>query len=175
MIDQHGRLVDSRSYADWMTPSTTPEQLEQELRTAQLHGRWLSDEELAALDEEKRQQIQDQAHRNQLRLRLIVLTGVSLLIPPLWPLAIGLTLYRCSRPRRGTDWPLAGPCCCSDWGGRASRDSDGLVVVVALLERQLEPRPWLGSTVITGARRQGQLEVLNAKRDADDGDEAVQC
>ena len=93
MIDQHGRLVDSRSYADWMTPSTTPEQLEQELRTAQLHGRWLSDEELAALDEEKRQQIQDQAHRNQLRLRLIVLTGVSLLIPPLWPLAIGLTLY----------------------------------------------------------------------------------
>ena len=93
MIDQQGRLVDSRSYADWMTPSTTPEQLEQELRTAQLHGRWLSDEELAALDEEKRQQIQDQAHRNQLRLRLIVLTGVSLLIPPLWPLAIGLTLY----------------------------------------------------------------------------------
>ena len=93
MIDQHGRLVDSRSYADWMTPSTTPEQLEQELRTAQLHGRWLSDEELASLDEEKRQQIQDQAHRNQLRLRLIVLTGVSLLIPPLWPLAIGLTLY----------------------------------------------------------------------------------
>ena len=93
MIDQHGRLVDSRSYADWMTPSTTPEQLEQELRTAQLHGRWLSDEELAALDEEKRQQIQDQAHRNQLRLRLIVLTGVSLFIPPLWPLAIGLTLY----------------------------------------------------------------------------------
>ena len=93
MIDQHGRLVDSRSYADWMTPSTTPEQLEQELRTAQLHGRWLSDEELAALDEEKRQQIQDQAHRNQSRLRLIVLTGVSLLIPPLWPLAIGLTLY----------------------------------------------------------------------------------
>ena len=93
MIDQRGRLVDSRSYADWMTPSTTPEQLEQELRTAQLHGRWLSDEELAALDEDKRQQIQDQAHRNQLRLRLIVLTGVSLLIPPLWPLAIGLTLY----------------------------------------------------------------------------------
>ena len=93
MIDQQGRLVDSRSYADWMTPSTTPEQLEQELRTAQLHGRWLSDEELASLDEEKRQQIQDQAHRNQLRLRLIVLTGVSLLIPPLWPLAIGLTLY----------------------------------------------------------------------------------
>ena len=45
------------------------------------------------MDEEKRQQIQDQAHRNQLRLRLIVLTGVSLLIPPLWPLAIGLTLY----------------------------------------------------------------------------------
>ena len=76
-----------------MTPSTTPDQLERDFRTAQLHGRWLSDEELAELDEEQRQRIQDQDHRNQVRLRLIVLTGVSLLIPPLWPLAIGLTLY----------------------------------------------------------------------------------
>ena len=76
-----------------MTPSTTPEQLEQDLRAAQLHGRWLSDDEQAALQDEREQRIQAQEHRDQLRLRLVVLTAICLLIPPLWPLALGLTLY----------------------------------------------------------------------------------
>ena len=76
-----------------MTPSTTPAQLEQDLRAAQLHGRWLSDDELAALQHEKEQRIQAQEQRDHLRFRQFVLTGVCLLIPPLWPLALGLTLY----------------------------------------------------------------------------------
>ena len=85
--------LDPHLYAVEMTPSTTPEQLEQDLRAAQLHGRWLSDDELAALQHEKEQRIQAQEHRDHLRFRLFVLTGVCLLIPPLWPLALGLTLY----------------------------------------------------------------------------------
>ena len=85
--------LDLDSYAERMTPSTTPEQLEQDLRTAQLHGRWLSDDELAALQDAREQRIQAEERRDHLRLRLLVRTGVCLLSPPLWPLALGLTLY----------------------------------------------------------------------------------
>ena len=76
-----------------MTRSTTPEQLEQDLRAAQLHGRWLSDDELEAWQHEQQQTLQCEEQRQQRRLRLMILTGVCLLMPPLWPLALGLTLY----------------------------------------------------------------------------------
>ena len=76
-----------------MTRSTTPEHLEQDLRAAQLHGRWLSDDELEAWQHEQQQTLQCEEQRQQRRLRLMILTGVCLLMPPLWPLALGLTLY----------------------------------------------------------------------------------
>jgi len=76
-----------------MTRPTTPEQLEQDLRAAQLHGRWLSDDEVEALQVEQQQTLQCQEQRQQRRFRLMILTGVCLLMPPLWPLALGLTLY----------------------------------------------------------------------------------
>jgi hypothetical protein len=76
-----------------MEPSFTTDQLEQELKQAQQFGRWLSDEERLALEEEKTQalrMIEQQRHR---RLRLIVLTAVCLVIPPLWGIAAGLSFY----------------------------------------------------------------------------------
>ena len=56
--------------------------LEREFEIAKDHGRWLSDEELKSLE-------QREAHRS----KLIVLTGICVLLPPLWPFALGLTLY----------------------------------------------------------------------------------
>ena len=56
--------------------------LERDFQIAKSQGRWLSDDEQIALD-----------NRNQIRSKLHVLTGVCLLVPPLWPFAFGLTLY----------------------------------------------------------------------------------
>lgn len=57
-------------------------QLERDLELARLHGRWLSDDEQALLD-----------HQRQQRRKLTALLVVCVLIPPLWPLALGLALY----------------------------------------------------------------------------------
>ena len=76
-----------------MDPSSSTDKLERELNQAQQFGRWLSDEERLALEEEESQalrMIEQQRHR---RVRLIVLAGVCLLIPPLWGLGAGLSFY----------------------------------------------------------------------------------
>ena len=69
------------------------QQIEDELELAREMGRWLSDEErdqhVAQKLEEKLALERDQ----RLRQRLIVLTGVFLLIPPLWPVAAGLAVH----------------------------------------------------------------------------------
>lgn len=57
-------------------------ELERDLELAQLHGRWLSDDEQALLE---RQRLQ--------RSKLAALLVVCVVIPPLWPLALGLALY----------------------------------------------------------------------------------
>lgn len=57
-------------------------QLERDLELARLHGRWLSDDEQALLDLQRQQ-----------RRKLAALLVVCVLIPPLWPLALGLALY----------------------------------------------------------------------------------
>ena len=56
--------------------------LEREFEMAKDQGRWLSDDEQKVLDQ-----------RKETRSKLIVLTGVCCLLPPLWPFAFGLTLY----------------------------------------------------------------------------------
>ena len=56
--------------------------LELDFQIAKNHGRWLSDDERIVLD-----------NRNQTRSKLFILTGVCVLLPPLWPFAFGLTLY----------------------------------------------------------------------------------
>jgi hypothetical protein len=70
-----------------------PLQLEAELEQARLHGRWLSDEERAALAEQQRQQAALAEQRRLHRRKLIILTAICVVIPPLWPAALGLTLY----------------------------------------------------------------------------------
>ena len=67
-------------------------QLERELEQARRLGRWLADDELAALEQQRQQQLVLAAQQRQHRRKLIVLAVVCLLIPPLWPLALGLTL-----------------------------------------------------------------------------------
>ena len=56
--------------------------LECNFQLAKLHRRWLSNDERTVLD-----------NRNQTRSKLFILTGVCILLPPLWPFAFGLTLY----------------------------------------------------------------------------------
>ena len=76
-----------------MDPSSSTDKLQREFKQAQHFGRWLSDEERLALEEEETKAlrvIEQQRHR---RVRLIVLTGVCVLIPPLWGLAAGLSFY----------------------------------------------------------------------------------
>ena len=68
------------------------ERLEDELTRAKARGRWLSDDEQVDLDREA-DAVATQAEAKQRRDRqLLILTGVCLLIPPLWPLALGMTL-----------------------------------------------------------------------------------
>jgi hypothetical protein len=69
------------------------QQLEQELEEARRHGRWLSDDERHAIAEQQREQAVLAERQRQHRHKLIALTVVCVLIPPLWPVAIGLTLY----------------------------------------------------------------------------------
>lgn len=75
--------------------SATPRslQLELELEQARRHGRWLSDEEQDDLSQQRRRQEETLLQHRQQRRKLGGLAVVCLLIPPLWPLALGLTLY----------------------------------------------------------------------------------
>ena len=67
--------------------------LEDELNRAKTLGRWLSDDEQAEVDRAAdASAIRAEAKQRQVR-KLVILTGVCLLIPPLWPVALGLTLY----------------------------------------------------------------------------------
>jgi hypothetical protein len=68
-------------------------QLERDLEEALRIGRWVSDDERAARALEQQQEQQARLEQRLQRRKLLALLGVSLLIPPLWPLAIVLALY----------------------------------------------------------------------------------
>ncbi len=77
-----------------VTPAVEQQrQLERELEEARRLGRWLSDDEREALA--RADQLEEQRQREQQRQRrsLLLLLGVSLLLPPFWPLALGLIAY----------------------------------------------------------------------------------
>ena len=75
-----------------MSKRNPVERLEDELTRAKARGRWLSDDEQVELDREA-DAVATQVETKQRRDRkLLILTGVCLLIPPLWPLALGMTL-----------------------------------------------------------------------------------
>ena len=76
-----------------MSNRTPPEQLEAELDRAKARGRWLSDDEQAVLDREANAEALLVEAKQQRDRKLMILTGVCLLIPPLWPVALGLTLF----------------------------------------------------------------------------------
>ncbi len=68
-------------------------QLERDLELALEHGRWLSDDERAALQQLQHERDLALVQERRQRRKLVVLLVVSLLLPPLWPLALALTLY----------------------------------------------------------------------------------
>ena len=76
-----------------MNNRTPAEQLEAELDRAKARGRWLSDDEQAVLDREANAETLLVEAKQQRDRKLMILTGVCLLIPPLWPVALGLTLF----------------------------------------------------------------------------------
>lgn len=57
-------------------------ELERELELARQHGRWLSDDERSNLELQRLQ-----------RHKLMAFLVVCLIVPPLWPLALALSLY----------------------------------------------------------------------------------
>ena len=76
-----------------MSDRNLSQQLENDFDRAKSLGRWLSDDEQAELDREAdalATQVEAKRRRDR---KLIILTGVCLLIPPLWPVALGLTLF----------------------------------------------------------------------------------
>ena len=75
-----------------MTQPSSDNQLERDLQHAQQFGRWLSDEEAARLAEEEEARSDVVEQREVGRRKLIILIALSVLIPPLWPLALVLTL-----------------------------------------------------------------------------------
>ena len=76
-----------------MNPSMSRQQIENELELAREMGRWLSDEERDQLVAQKLGEKLALERDQRMRQRLIVLTGVFLLIPPLWPVAAGLAVH----------------------------------------------------------------------------------
>ena len=76
-----------------MSKGNSAERLGDELDRAKARGRWLSDDEQAELDrEDDAVALQVQAKQQRDR-KLMILAGVCLLIPPLWPVGLGLTLF----------------------------------------------------------------------------------
>ena len=76
-----------------MSKGNSAERLEDELDRAKARGRWLSDDEQAALDREADAEALLVEAKQQRDRKLMILAGVCLLIPPLWPVALGLTLF----------------------------------------------------------------------------------
>ena len=76
-----------------MAQSISQQQLERDLLRAQEMGRWLSDEELEELERDQRVLRLDREQTAKRRLKLGLLTVVCLIIPPLWPVALGLSLH----------------------------------------------------------------------------------
>lgn len=67
--------------------------IERDLERAQQLGRWLSEDELQVAERAEQEALALKQQESSRRTRLVVLTVLCLLIPPLWPLAFGLTLY----------------------------------------------------------------------------------
>jgi len=76
-----------------MAETTTQDRRERELQVAREEGRWLSDDEHEAIEQQHQQRIVQGRRDSATRNKLIILSGVCVLIPPLWPVALGLTLY----------------------------------------------------------------------------------
>ena len=76
-----------------MAETTTQDRRERELQVAREEGRWLSDDEHEAIEQQHQQRIVQGRRDSATRNKLIILCGVCVLIPPLWPVALGLTLY----------------------------------------------------------------------------------
>ena len=73
--------------------SASDPKLEIDLEQARRHGRWLSDDEQASLEAQERQRQQLLATQQLHRGKLLLLLAVSVVIPPLWPLALAICLY----------------------------------------------------------------------------------
>ena len=114
---------------------TTRNAIERDLARAQQLGRWLSEDELQVAERAEQEALALKQQEASRRTRLVVLTVLCLLIPPLWPLAFGLTLYllfprstsghRSGRHRAGAG-PGGGICC-----------PGGLAVDAGLLNEQV--------------------------------------
>ena len=76
-----------------MADGSSNDQLEQDFEAAQGRGRWLSEEEQRAVDQQREHERLTEDQAQSRRRRLMVLTGVCILLPPFWPLAFALTCY----------------------------------------------------------------------------------
>ncbi|WP_392350649.1 hypothetical protein [Parasynechococcus sp.] len=75
-----------------MTKQRAGDQLERDFDQAKRSGRWLSDDEMQVLADQEQALLVEQQRVLANRRKMIVLTGVCIVLPPLWPLALLLTL-----------------------------------------------------------------------------------
>lgn len=74
-----------------LAPSRRQQQLEQELEEAIRNGRWIDDEERALLEEQaaaEQASLRRQARLRTQRRAVLVLAGLAILVPVLWPVVI---------------------------------------------------------------------------------------
>jgi len=76
-----------------MADAMSSQHLERELDRAREMGRWLSDEELEQIENERRIILEEHEQQAQRKLKLVLFTVVCVVIPPLWPVALGLSLH----------------------------------------------------------------------------------
>ncbi len=123
--------------------------MERDFDQAKRSGRWLSDDEMQVLADQEQALLVEQQRVLANRRKMIVLTGVCIVLPPLWPLALLLTLvllYPTTMKRVGV---VSG------------------VVFVVLTVRGIEPRaesPRVGQSLALPVFRMSSYVVLAAAR-----------
>jgi hypothetical protein len=93
LLEQAAAALKGRSAAAASSADENLRQLERELEEARRQGRWLSHDEREEIEAAVAQQQRQRDEEQRRRRSLLILLAVCLLLPPFWPLAVGLTAY----------------------------------------------------------------------------------
>lgn len=93
LLEQAAAALQGRSAPTASSAEQNLRRLEHELEEARRRGRWLSHDEREEIEAACAQQQRQRDEEQRRRRSLLILLAVCLLLPPFWPLAVGLTAY----------------------------------------------------------------------------------